>query len=195
MKSSQVSRADTGELLNVWNCGNCGKMWLSPNYAESCCTCIECGEPIGDSDFYGSRGHATHKDCKNAKDEAHRQKRLAEAEKLDRWDGWVFCDGVGSNNGYFPTVEELAESLDWDWEGDWPEYAFVCRSDPVMDSGQMIYDRIIESAMGQGWEDMEPDVLHGCEDFFLACKAFSEANKEVLSYYPDYTRAVRIPRP
>jgi hypothetical protein len=44
------------------------------------------------------------------------------------------------------------------------------------------------------WEDWDPDSLHWLEELKAALEKFNEANAAVCSYFPDYTKAVLVPK-
>ena len=107
---------------------------------------------------------------------------LATGEGLDEW----FTRGS--------SVDEFEEY----WENeigpleDIPEFVFVCKTVPVVENGDSLFCDIIGNIVDNGWEDMQESDLHGLEEFFAACKAFSEANKGVVSCQENYKQAVRV---
>lgn len=192
MNQHQLHKPDRTPV-NLWQC-QCGNVFSSEDCAERCCICTYCGEPIGKDDFYHRRSCPIHVYCHSERRQKIDAKRMEEAEKLESWDGWVYCEDVGYNHGYFSSVDEFEEY----WENeigpleDIPEFVFVCKTVPVVENGDSLFCDIIGNIVDNGWEDMQESDLHGLEEFFAACKAFSEANKGVVSCQENYKQAVRV---
>jgi hypothetical protein len=197
VNSFQLQRADTNEPLKIWGCGRCGSIYGAEDVAERCCICIECGKPVGDkpNDFYGNRGYPTHRECRYERDRLREAERMEKAEKVDGWDGWVYCDGCGSNEGYFPSVDEFVE---W-WEDEHsdnplPEFVWACKPLRIVPHGDDIMESLLIPWMENGWEGMDESDFTGIDELAKAIEAFSDANKGVVSYSPDCKRAARIGR-
>jgi hypothetical protein len=119
---------------------------------------------------------------------------MEEAEKVDSHDGWVYSDGHGNNEGYFDSVDEFEM---W-WLEEFgedeplPEYVWTCRSERIVPDGEKIMERLSQDWIERGWEDMDESDFEGFNELLAALKAFSEANKDVLAWHPNYKLAVRI---
>jgi len=195
MNSFRLTRTDTNEPLDLWGCGRCGNIYTSAGVAGNCCYCIECGQPVGDAtnDFFGARNYPTHTACRYERDRQIEAARMDVAEKLDAYDGWVYCDGCGSNEGFFPSVDDFAEWWqDEHGDDDLPEFVWTCKPQRIVPPADEIMDSLLTQWMENGWEDMESSDFAGLDELAAAVKAFSEANENVVSYWTDYKRAVRV---
>jgi len=165
----------------VFSCGKCGVIARDPITADECCKphiCPYCHKEVED------KHRTAHESCiYNA--------RIEKAEKLKSWDGWIFLDGHGYKEGYFEDLQDLIDWLDDEETDTRPEWAFVCKTVPF--KGPDI-GNIIEQCCDDMYEDAE-DSLSGLDELESAIKEFNEANREMVSYYPDYKRVVRIPSP
>lgn len=198
MNSFRLSNSTTGQLMMLWACGRCGQIWHMQNIAERCCLCVECKQPVSAPedriDFYGNRGYATHQRCKHEKDRLREIERMDEAEKVDSWDGWVYSDGHGNNEGYFRSVDEFEE---W-WLDEFgedepiPEYVWTCRAERIVPDGDRIMEDLLQSWLERGWEDMDESDLSGVDELRAAVEAFSKANEGVVAWYPNCKQAVRM---
>ncbi len=193
-----------GKPSGVWMC-QCGRIYADGMYsisglsrgaavgagreaAERCCqphVCRYCTLPVVDES-----GYREHQVCRNAEYRKRAAERLAKAEKLESYDGWLYLDGA---NKYFQDMGAVLDYLECDDEDDpqdWPEFAYCCKEVPFEGpSPGDIYESLTEELYDEASED-----LQGCAEFEAACKVFTEANQHLLSYEPDYNHAVRIPR-
>ncbi len=162
----------------IYLCGQCNGFHYAEMSAESCCRCSYCAQPCE------PRGYI-HPECR-AKHEAERHQKLIEkAEKLTSWDGWVFLEGYGSKEGYFPSLSELLESAEFD-EVTLPSWVFVCTAQPFPDvSTDDIRCRVEEEGYDGIWDDVS-----GLKELEAALNAFKKQNVARVSYYPDYSRVV-----
>jgi hypothetical protein len=176
MNAIQLFRPD-GVPAPAFLCGTCSIVYIDAGGAARCCAvygCAACGRPITDE-----RGTTYHHACWFAA-------KVEEAEKLDEWDGWVFVEGVGPQDGYFESVEELLKYYKQEGLRP-PEWVFACKQLPFPDVDiSDITDHINDNT----FEEAEYH-LHGLDELGEALKAFNEANKAFVSYEPDYTRVVR----
>ena len=122
--------------------------------------------------------------------EARDQKRFEKAEKIS-WSDWG--GGVWWGDDFFPNLDEALDKIVCDHcEGDdYPKYLWAASSRRVIDSldvddvaGHFIDDR--------GWEDMSTDDLEGTTKLQLALNEFVEANRGVLSYEVDHSKAITL---
>lgn len=173
-------------------CGQCGRIYTDLEQAEKCCLCVLCKEPV-------KPGEGTyHSECWHKEQDAKNAAQLEVAEKLMVWDGWVFLEDQGGNNGYFESLKALVEHLDdcypdpEDEEAEGlkrPEYVFVCTkvSFPGLHVGPLV-----ETLADEMYEDAESDI-EGIQELKQALLTFNEVNKDLISWETDYTRAVRVP--
>lgn len=126
--------------------------------------------------------------CFEAYQRKKEEHRFEKAEKLTTWDGWVYY-----GDKYFPSLEELFDHLAsvCDSEEDWPEYVWAAR--PTVVIGKFDAWEICESYVSDnGWEDMSENDLHGLPELQADLDRFTAANASVVSYLPDYKKAVLI---
>ena len=172
----------------VWYCGECKSVHNCEAMATCCCDprCQECNEPCG-------RGWTLCDKCRAKADDVKERERFDKAEKVTDYKGWVFLEDYGYNGGFFESVEELLDfCTDKDETGvshRVPEYCWACNANHFVkiDSGD-ITERIADNA----YEDWDPDDLAGLPELHAALKAFEDANKDVVAYFPDYKKAVLL---
>jgi hypothetical protein len=165
----------------VFSCGKCGVIARDPITADECCKphiCPYCHKEVED------KHRTAHESCIY-------KARIEKAEKLESWEGWVYLEGYGYKEGYFESMEDLLEYLDEEEKetDPRPEWAFVCKTIPF--KGPAL-NSIIESCCEEMYEDAE-ESLSGLGELEAAIREFSEANKRMVSYCPDYKRVARIP--
>jgi hypothetical protein len=175
-----------GRPSGVYACSACRTVGHEQAWVEGCCTCTGCGQ------VPENRRTSRMCDACDRQDRARRDAlRLEQAEKLEDWDGWVWDE-----NRYYSSLDEFVEFLECSDEhpDEWPTWVYVAEPDPLP---HLKIDRILENLVdGWGWDDIEPERdLRGVPDLSAALAAFNEANKEVVSYSRDWSRAVRVPRP
>lgn len=181
----------SGESVNVWVCGKCGKVGWNQQVAEKCClphTCRTCGKEEQLSECW---------ECSKKRHAKKELDRYEKAEKVTTWDGWVFCDeGFGYQDGYFKSVSSLLgyitdHNADQDDPLLTPEYAWTCQKRQFVSvDAEDIYERIENDE--SAYEDFERGSLNGTEELETALLAFAKANEDLVSYYPDYSKAVLL---
>ncbi len=188
-----------GKPSGVWMCQTCRHLHNDHIYsggegcglmmATRCCEpviCEYCKLPVDVSE----KPWTAHRECRDF-ESAHREaERLEKAEKVTDYDGWLYLEGPEE---FFRDMDAVLDHLECDDDGepreDWPEYAYCCKEQPFEGPDPYdIYESLTEELYGDASED-----LQGCAEFEAACKAFTEANAGMVTYYPDYTRAVKIP--
>lgn len=174
-----------GKSAGVFYCEKCRIVATSKHLADQCCNwvCKTCGKPTG-------RNYWSICDpCERIEREEKERKRFKDAEKVTSWDGWVYLDGYG-RDGFADSVNELIEYIE-DEEGAVPEYAWTC--DPnhfaVLDIDDIL-QRIEED--GDAYEDFHASDMNGVDELAKAITAFNEANKDVVSWSPNYKRAILL---
>lgn len=182
MNATELFHKD-GRTAAVWYCDKCRLVKRTEQEAAQCCLpniCV-CGKEC--------RNYYTVCDaCLALKRERREQERFEKAEKVTQWDGWVFLDGYGYNNGYAETIEEMMDYFD-DEGLERPKYVWACHAIPFAKASYGdIEERICENA----YEDFEPENLKGREELKAAIQNFNELNKNIVSYTPDYTKAILI---
>jgi hypothetical protein len=113
------------------------------------------------------------------------EKDLANAAKLDHWDGAVF---VGDT-----FYRDIGEAMDMcaDSEDGLPAYLWTGEPHQVIPSFTVA--DVVENAMdAYGWEDMDVSDLHGVDELQAALDAFTKVNEGVVSYTQDRSQVVVI---
>jgi hypothetical protein len=172
-----------GKAASVWCCGECKCTCVNEAAAVRCCTCTYCGKPIENR----PKGQYSHPECQHAEWEKRVALRLEKAEKLEKWDGFVFW-----GNDLFSCIgeaeEAMADQLDVD---EWPEYLYVAKPIPFrqLDAGS-----ILENLM-EDFDSEDEIQLKGVQEFRAACEAFNAANQDIQYFEEDHARAVKVFRP
>lgn len=180
MRATELYMAG-GKSAGIFFCGECRIVHRTQEEAEACCMpqLCKCGAAVE------SRGWLTCRACRDASEAKKEAEQYAAAEKIKAadWKGPVWCD-TNTNDGFFPNVEDLVEHFDGD---ELPEHVFACTSHPVC---CLDYDRIIEDATQEAYEDWTSESLDGEAELTAALDAFNEKNKDNVFWKVDYTRAV-----
>ncbi len=192
MNAFELFKADQSPA-GIWACGECrlvyGDRTGGKDGAEACCRPYVCSGGCGREI---ARYRTTCDLCWREKQNREREARVAGAEKLAAWDGWVFWEGAGSQDGYFESLGEFVEWLEErDEGGPWPEWVFTCDEQPFQG---LDYGDLIERLSEEEWDGFA-ESLDGTEALKKALAAFNEANRSLVSYLPNYRRVVRVPGP
>lgn len=185
MNAVELFLAD-GKPASVWFCGKCRHVAGSQHLADLCCDTYKCNKCGKDT---GSRSWLRCEACRDAEDVASEVKRFEAAKKVTAWDGWVYSEGHGYKDGYFESLDDFKEWADDERsdETPLPTYVWTCKSEAF---AQADIDSILCQITDNGYEDFDPETLDGIPELKAALEAFNEANKDVLSYTPDYSTAV-----
>jgi hypothetical protein len=171
-----------GKPTGIFFCEKCRQIACTHDSAERCCKnylCTKCGVDTG------QRSWTACEPCRRAAEAEGERARFEKAEKLTKWDGWV-DDG----SDYYPSVGAYLESRDsGSGNGDVPEYVWACKAIQIV---KVDSDHLMQEIEEHGYEDFDSSTLDGLAEFETACKAFEKANADVVSYEPDYTRAVLL---
>lgn len=180
-----------GKSTGAWLCSSCRTLYGGTRDGErgleraaQCCVCRYCSLPVTDQRDNRWR----HDACKEADYQKRRLAQRERAQKLETWGGWVY-----HGDRFFESLEDLVDHLDcWGTEPeDWPAFVYVCKEVPF--PGLRLH-RAVESLCEDLFDDAY-DHLVGLEKLWAAEKEFNAANAHLVSYEPDYTRAVKVPRP
>jgi hypothetical protein len=167
-----------GTTAGIYYCGKCRHVARTQAEAEQCCKprVCACGKK---TEGYWTVCH----DCREKAERAKEAKRFADAEKLTAWDGPVFAEGIGPQDGFFETVDDLTEHCE-DNGMSLPPYVWPCDKVPfaVVD-----FDDIVEAA---AYEDFDAGDLSGTAELKAAIEAFNEANKALCLWEPNYKKAL-----
>lgn len=172
-----------GKPSGVWVCSKCRLVHATETLASNCCNsrvCRTCGEIIQSS--YKLQCDGCFRLALVQKD----RELFEKAEKIREEDGTGMLYSEYPIEGYFESSDELMVACD-EAGGERPRYAWVCNKREFV---TVDWDRILESILENGSDDMDEDDLAGVEDFRKAIDAFETANKGVFVWDPDYKRAV-----
>lgn len=167
-----------GKPSGVFYCEKCRCVKRTEEEANECCQpyiCKHCGKETGRN--YWTICH----ECEALRDAQQEADRFQKAQKLTEWNSWVY-DGAE----YYESVEHYLETRD---DLPIPAYVWACKENrfAIADVSD-ITDRIEEN----GYEDFDADDLKGMDDLKAAIEKFNEANKDVVSYEPDYGVAILL---
>ena len=179
MNATELFHAD-GRTAGVYYCAQCRHVHREKQLAEECCKphICECGAEC-------AKHWCICDECRSKKDIARELARFEKAEKVTEWSGPV-CEPQGDR--YARNIDELLELLEEDAT---PEYVWTCSARPVC---QLDYDKIIEHATEDAYEEFESDSLDGDVELMAALDAFNAANREHVCWETDYTKALVLPR-
>lgn len=186
MSATELFHKD-GRSAGVYVCEGCRTVAPSKEAAEQCSNCrlYKCDKCGADCDKHWTRC----KSCRDKDDAEKEAKRFADAEKLTSWDGWVYCEGTG-DDGFSTSLQELLDECEN--EGvEIPDYVWACEANYFVKATVSDITAWLE---GEAYADWDPSTLNGLDELKAALDKFNEANAEVCSYAPDYTRAVIIPK-
>jgi len=177
-----------GTPTQVWFCTTCRIVHRTQQSAESCCTpvlCETCQQPVAEKHWTKCR---TCRDTAIAAKEADRFEKAAKIPDTE-YDGWVYLKG-----DFFDCVESLVEHLESQHDGEdpcsLPLYCWACTSEKVIDGSSLMH-RLLDGI--EAWDEFDPTKdLDGIPALQIALEAFAEINKEVVTYNPDFTRAITI---
>lgn len=167
----------------VFYCEKCRLVYPSKERAESCCkpNLCKCGK---ECPTYWTICDSCRKESEIEKEKA----RFEAAEKVATHDGWIFCDGLGYAEGYFESVDELLDYCSSE-ECEIPKYAWCCNPDNFVN---VSIDEIIDRISDNGYEGFDSDTLRGQEELDVALQKFNAANSKVVSWSPNYKKAILI---
>lgn len=163
--------------ITAYQCSNCGVSYIYKDAAEACCSqkkCEDCGELLPT------------RWCRTVCNRCHEKRRFEKAEKLESWDGYIYCaKGYGYNDGYFETVDDLIDYCH-DHGLAPPKYAFVCE--------EQRHEIDVDAALENMLEDAYEDAGDHLQDEKELRDFIAEWNKKqyIVTYYPDYSRVVLI---
>ncbi len=183
-----------GKSAHVFYCGKCRLVRASADAANDCCSPRKCACGVT---LEGA--HVQCPGCWEKQMDSHEAERYRKAEKRATWDGPVFSEGHGYQDGYFNNLEEFISWLEEDWPGDEtdpspspPSYAWACNEVPVC---QLDIDSILENATQEAYDGFSVDDLVGREKLAAALDEFNAANQKTVNWEIDYRIAVTFVAP
>ena len=178
-----------GKSAGVHYCEKCRCVKRTREEADKCCEptkCQYCGKETGRQYYLACES------CDRANQEKNERERFEKAKKLTQseWDGWVYLDGTG-RDGYSESLSDFWDNweLDHDEGDEKPEYVWACKKNhfAVADVSD-----ITERIGANAYDDFDTCDLNGLDDLKAAIEKFNEANKDVVSYEPDYGVAILL---
>lgn len=160
--------------IKVYECGICKKVYFDEKIAEDCCknyNCEDCGVEIPRYRLL----------C----DTCSLKRKFEKAEKLTKWDGWVYWEGLGYNEGYFRDIGELIEHCE-DEGIAVPDWVFTCT--PTNHKLDIKY--AIEIMLDDAYEDAYEGLidLDELEEFIDKWNA----KQRIVTYYPNYKKILLV---
>jgi hypothetical protein len=163
-------------ICEAYVCGNCGLKHFSKEFVDRCCmpyNCSVCGTAL---DKY-------HMICEVCAEKERYEK--ATKTRASTYSGWVYWEGHGYNEGYFDNIESLKRYCNCHTKELLPYYVWACEK---ITHGLYGSD-IIDNAYEEAYEGAK-DQLVMVDELEAFCERFNEANKDVVSYYPNYNVAL-----
>lgn len=187
MNATELFHKD-GRPAGVWYCELCRLTFSRQDAAELCCKPYVCslrGKPC-------KQFHTICESCQSARRIAIEQETFEKAVKLTEWDGWVYREGFGFQDGFFSSIDELAVFCLEDGV-DLPSYAWTCTSKRLV---ELNIDDILQGVLDDIQDPSSPDRMgfDGIADIRKAIEVFNKANKHLLTYDPDFTACVLLKR-
>jgi hypothetical protein len=181
-----------GKSAHIFYCSKCGVVHSTKIAADQChgnAICEKCGGKVKYGVVCDDCQHEEFKERERAKEAENFEK--AEKIAAKGYEGFVFCDGASHNDGYFESVEDFIDWAEDEYEdpSQCPVYVWACNSHPPR---RVDLSDITSNLLDDMWEDADEYDLNGIPELQAAIDAFNEANKTILIYETDYTRAVML---
>lgn len=184
MNPIKLTKEGTNDVV-AYACGSCGLVQPSEHYADICCTCSTCNESKPDV----KRSYARDcRDCFEAKVEQRELERFNSAEKITEWSGPVY-DGSDYHANLGDMMDQYSTMAD---DPDLPDYVWACDEKHWVKANE---DMIFGCLEGDAPEYFSFSDLNGLDELNKAIEAFNEANKDEVSWWPNYKKAVLINKP
>jgi hypothetical protein len=179
-----------GHGAGIFYCSECRGVYSTKLTADRChgvAKCDRCGEEVCCGSVCNACQHKDFMERERVK-EAERFENAVKVAAAD-YGSWVFCDGVGHNNGYFESVDEFLEWAEDNYAGPShvPAYVWACE-----DIGIRGANDFASNVLDGMWEDAELDDLYGVSELEAAIALFNEANKSISVWFPDYSKAIML---
>lgn len=173
----------------IWACGECGVIHTGhESNARNCCLLKKCPCGAEISVHYSKCQTCLSKQYKTEREQKTKD-NFDSAELVDNHTGWIYVEGYGSNEGFFPDEDELH---DWiageDPSPEIPEFAFCCKVNKFKDDMLDATD-ILENALNDYHEDaidqIDVESLQEVLDKWMA-------NQDLESWDIDYSKKIKI---
>ena len=184
MNAIELFHSD-GKPANVFYCEKCRNVASYKDIAEKCCLprICECGKECEDKYWTICRG------CNEKKEIQKELERFNAAEKVDKFDGWVWADGLSYNEGFADSVHDIIDYCK-DNDIEIPDYVWTCKENHFC---FIDLNDILQEIEENGYEDFcAADSCKGLDELKLAIDKFNEINRKIESYVPNYKKALII---
>lgn len=177
MNPQELFKSD-GKSAGVWFCDKCKLTHGQLILADQCCDpkCQTCGTPC--KPYY-----TLCDDCLKTSRNIKESERFKEAEKIPEHQ---HTSGVFYGDEYHESVADFRESHD---EEEIESIHYLWAATPEA----FVYidaERLLESVAEDGYDGFSTDDLNGVAQLLASIEVFNEANKGIVAYSTDYTRAV-----
>ncbi len=106
--------------------------------------------------------------------------------KFQDYKGWVYIEGVGYDDGYFESVDELLDFIESSDDDVLDiHYCWPCEAKRF---GKLCADSILEGALEESFDGFGG--FEGEKELREAIKQFNDKNTDCLSYYPRYDEVI-----
>ena len=161
-------------VVSIHICVDCGGVWPNLESAEKCCAkyfCKHCNKEL-------PKYHTICNDCR-------RQERYEKADKITEWDGWVYLDDMGYDDGFFESVDALIEYCIVT-DTSIPKWAYTC----VKERHLLDIDTALEMMVEEAFEGAF-DYLVDREELIAFVNEWNK-KQDIVSYWPNFNCAVLI---
>jgi hypothetical protein len=187
MEAKELFHHD-GKPTGIFHCAKCRVVYRDKEGADKCClpAICKCGTEIEDKYYLICRA------CRDKQQAIKELERLNKAEVVQDHEGWIYSDGYGSRDGYFEDIYDLIEYLEDNEipENQWPEWVYVCTEELPC---RLDVDDVCQTWIDNGYEDID-DSIQGKKELQEALNKFWEQNKQLVSYTPDYSKKIAVPK-
>lgn len=176
LKSSQAT--------NIYFCEKCRHVSTSKSIAEECCKPVicECGEEAKEKYW---------RKCSNCRSEERLKKEQqtydnAEKISIENCGGPVYCL---DNDTYYQDIDCLIEEIEGENDEDLDKNVkvYCCHEISFV---KVDWDVLVDPIYTNAYEDFDSDDLKGTKELKAAIKEFENKNKNIISYEPNYKKAV-----
>lgn len=179
-----------GKPAGIWYCSECRVVNTNKEHAEWCHGEHLCKCGTQTATRYDDQCMTCKANGWREKEDAAELARFEKATKIEMADykgSQMFC-----NDQYFESIEQYRELIeDFDTgESVLPKYVWAVTNVGV---GCADIDNLIEPLLAEMGEDAETSDLNGVEELEKAIDTFNEANKSIVVYMVDYSRAILVP--
>jgi hypothetical protein len=164
----ELTKRRTDEVV-AWACGACGRLDAQAYWAERCCRCQRCNEPLRET-FGKSHGRHAHCDKawweeQTAERNAKATARLLAADAIPEaeHDGGVYCsDDRGPDEGFFHSTDDLHE---WCLENEQepPARVWACETVGLSIDASRIVENACEEHGEEAFDQISDEAIQGLQ--------------------------------